>query len=319
MNRFLISLVILAAPASHVHAFGGEVGNGGDVISCAQTGVVKKQLYALDYLLASPSKPLATFDVLNRVFETVRVRHPSLSTNLYRFIEELKSQKLTGTNVWSPVHFGLSDIEDEMIVEKLPPTCGVGPAATKQWQQAVVQSQVGSKRYYKYDADLLTELEAAPLQYSMLLVHEWLWQFADNALQVRLANQFLHEQGTSQLSAFEFTKFLTDIGLLLPVVPATAGYLIKTEVNRGGQLRDRKFDRERPGLYQPVFLRITNHSSLEYEVRMDIGNGRIDLMPETLKAGSVIERQITVPTVIFLYDRKGGWPAVQYLEISAAP
>lgn len=319
MIGFFVAFILLMTPSAQVFAFGGEVGNGGDVINCPAKSSGARQLYALDYLLAPPAAPVAKLDILNQVFETIRVRHPSLSSNLYTYIAELKNEKLTGTNVWSPVHFGLTDIDDEMVVQKLPPTCGQGTGSRKQWQQAVVQTAVGAKRYYKYDSELLSELESQPLQYSMLLMHEWLWQFADNALQVRLANQFLHEQSTASMSAFEFTKFFIDIGLHLPVIPATSGYLLKTEVNERGQLRDRRIDNVRPGLYQPVFLQITNNGAIEYEVRMDMGKGRIDLMPEILKAASVITRQITVPTVIFLYDRNGGWPAVQYLEISATP
>lgn len=320
MKPFLFSLFLTIAPISNAFAlFGGEVGNGGDVIACPGDAPGAIQLFALDNLLAPPVRPLAAVDPLYRVSEKVRVRHPALSDNLFKFIGEIKNEKLTGTNIWSPVHFGLTDIDDEMISEKLPPQCGVGSGTKKQWLQAVVQTVIGSKRYYKYDAGLLSELEKTPLQYSQLLIHEWLWQYADNALQVRLANQFLHEESTGALSSFEFTKFLEDIGLHIPPIGATSAYLVRTEVNERGQLRDRFLGKEHPGRYQAVYIRIVNRSAITYEVRVDEGNGELDKTPQILAAGQTLDRQIPIPTVVFLYDKNGGWPAVQYVTIEAAP
>lgn len=316
MQTFIAALVTAHFTSVADARVGGEVGNGGDVVSC--TGIDgTAHLFTLDSILAPVQTPAMSLDPVHAIFEVVRLRHPALSLSLYDFVQQIRSENLTGENIWSPVHFGLTDIDDEMVVEKLPAVCGSSSGSAKQWRQAIVQTAVGSKRYYKYDAELLQEIEKSPMQYSQLMIHEWLWRFADNALQVRLANQFLHEAGTATLSAYHFTKFLMDLGLNLPASDPNSGYVIRTEVNERGRLRDHLFDRERPRLYQPIYLEVKNHSSVEFEIHKDVSDGRIDLHPEKLKPGQTLQMQIPMPSGIFLYDRSGGWPAVQSIEIDA--
>ncbi|MBK7891421.1 MAG: hypothetical protein IPJ84_11405 [Bdellovibrionales bacterium] len=199
------SLTILIV--THAQAYiGGEVGNGGDVIRCSSLPNGEAEgLYFLDYLLARPLDPpqglLDENDSIDRIVGLLRSRNPDLAGSLLEFKDWIGQSSLLGPYVWSPVHYGLVDIKDENVVELLPPTCGA------QWQQAVVRSKIGSKIQFKYDIDVFSDLQDSALQFSMLLVHEWLWQFADNAQQVRLANQFLHSRSTANLSAYQLNRF----------------------------------------------------------------------------------------------------------------
>lgn len=109
---------------------------------------------------------------------------------------------------------GLIDIQDEQIRRKLPQNCGL---ATDGNGTAVIQTVVRNKQpqiiRYEYDFETLNELQKRPLQFSFLLVHEWLWDHSGDPQVIRWANQFLHSRRSEKLSPEDFKTSLKNIGI----------------------------------------------------------------------------------------------------------
>ncbi|MBL7689151.1 MAG: hypothetical protein JNJ49_14040 [Bdellovibrionaceae bacterium] len=300
---------------AYTQAFiGGEVGNGGDVIRCSSLPSGESEgLYFLDYLLARPLDPpqglLDENDSIDRIVGFLRSRNPDLAGSLLEFKSWIGQSSLLGPYVWSPVHYGLVDIKDENVVELLPPTCGA------QWQQAVVRSKIGSKIQFKYDIDVFSELQDSALQFSMLLVHEWLWQFADNAQQVRLANQFLHSLSTANLSAYQLNHFFRDLGLRIPSIKHRHATVLQVDISAAGKPVQNTF-RVRSPVEHPILVNYKNLSDRPIEVRHDFADHQVDQNSYVIAPGETYEELIEAPAMLFLYDRTAVAPHVSTVTVT---
>ncbi len=308
-----ISLIIFSS--TFAQAFiGGEVGNGGDVIRCSSLpGGEPEGLYFLDYLLARPLDPpqglVDENDSIDRIVDLLRQRNPDLAGSLFEFKDWIGQSSLLAPYVWSPVHYGLIDIKDESVVELLPPTCSA------QWQQAVVRSKIGNKTQFKYDIDVFSELQDSALQFSMLLVHEWLWQFADNAQQVRLANQFLHSSSTENLSAYQLNRFFRDLGLRIPSIKHQHATVLRIDISAAGKPVQNAFRVHSP-VDHPILARYTNLSDRPIEVRHDFADHRVDQNAYVIAPGETYEELIEAPAMLFLYDRTAVAPHVSTVTVT---
>jgi hypothetical protein len=60
--------------------------------------------------------------------------------------------------------------------------------------QVVVREPRPPLTIYNYDKALLEKLKVSKMQYSFMLVHEWLWDYLDNAPAIRDTNGYLHSE-----------------------------------------------------------------------------------------------------------------------------
>jgi Leucine-rich repeat (LRR) protein len=188
---------------------GGEVGNGGDSVYCSVGGDNNLVGYfSLDYLLTYRVSNNNS-DVIDRTWEESRARisrllaakHSALGRSFDRFVSLLYNTDPLKSNLWNEASFGLEDISDERMLRKLPPNCvRRNDRGTPEVLQAVVRVAHDESTVYEYDYDILENLQSnAGLQYSFLIVHEWLWDFTGDVHVIREVNRLLH---SSQLEGF---------------------------------------------------------------------------------------------------------------------
>lgn len=201
MKRLLL-ISVFSLQASMAAFAGGRDGGGGDTVICQPS----KQndfngIYALDYVV--------TFNKLNRNSDIVEVKSweesierikgflgkyaPSRLANFENFIKyENNSTDYSAPMVWMPGPSTLIDIQDEKLTRLIPDNCK-SSKGEKGIFQTVIRSVSNRKQIqYEVDADLILELKKSPLQYSFLMVHEWLRNFNEDSAVIRNINRYLH-------------------------------------------------------------------------------------------------------------------------------
>lgn len=218
---FLVSLSAFAAPR-----LGGTVGNGGDIIQCRpEPGARFVGYYVLDYLLAATATAACDQDLTQgSPLNSIGAKLSSISSKLGKEFEFyrrdmdaqlFKSADFTRSQVWVPQRLGLSSLGDEFLFQKLPSNC-YQPGAPDQLQviQAVIREERPDSTIYRYDELQVKELQRqSPFQFSMLAVHEWLWNYAGTANIVRDANNYLHSQEFQNDTAITALTKLKNMGV----------------------------------------------------------------------------------------------------------
>ncbi len=202
---------IFASLCSSLYA--GKESHGGDLVLCAKSSENSYEgLYSLDYLVGSlqlsQSYPLdeakIQHDVLERITQSLERIFP-LNTAMgltnqpilesWRQYQDLLTNNadFTKARIWLPSSYGLVDISDEALITILPPNClkdakNQSPHAI----QAVIRQKPGEAIVYNYSDQLLKTLKERPLQYSFLLVHEWLWDYVQDIRLLRIVNWLIH-------------------------------------------------------------------------------------------------------------------------------
>jgi hypothetical protein len=224
--KYLNGITFAYLLVAHVALAGGEVENGGDSVFCDVSG--DNQLvgyFSLDYLLTYRSRN-DNADVIDRSWEESRDRisrqlHaklPALGRSFDQFVALLFSTDSLKERIWHEASFGLEDISDERILRKLPPNCYKKNAAgIPEVIQSVIRVRRPEAVIYEFDPDILADLEQnSPLQFSFLVVHEWLWDFTGDVQVIRDVNRLLH---SSQLEAFanpeELVEAIANLGISL--------------------------------------------------------------------------------------------------------
>lgn len=206
---------------------GSDMGNGGDFIQCRHSESNELNgLYSLDYILTYRSdKPLRSpksyENSLDKVEELLLDNVPTMAKQFSEFKNTVFSEDESGMRVWRPVEFGLIDLTDEDIpsVNAIPENCKQGNKVSL--IQAAIRlnprkSTVVGKIFYHYMPEAIEMAKQRPLQLSMLLVHEWLWDVSGNVEVNRRVNRFLHSEEILSMSVDEVRKRLMDLGLTIP-------------------------------------------------------------------------------------------------------
>jgi hypothetical protein len=195
---------------------GGEVGNGGDTVSCTDGD------YALDFLMTEGDGqepvPAASWDASRaRLSALLHAKYPDLGTLFDDFAASFPvapdpdpARRYLRPRIWEAAPYGLVNLQDQRITRKLPATC-LPPALGV--IQTVIREKPGHSTLYQYDPQILRALP--PLQLSFLAVHEWLWDFTSDVELIRRVNRLLHSPALESLSAAELRASLANIGFSL--------------------------------------------------------------------------------------------------------
>jgi hypothetical protein len=208
--------------------WGIDVGNGGDVLRCTSHPVLRG-LYVLDYLVHPDGAGVGGELVAVRSWPESRQRLagilrrlPHLGHSFARFAELVLSDDPRYERLWIPSRTALRDLPTEELRNLPPAGCYQERDGHISFLQAVVREASGPAVRYYYDQSLLAELETAAtthperaLQYSMLLVHEWLWDFfaRGQSEELRLVNRFLHSAAADRYGADELWDALHHLGM----------------------------------------------------------------------------------------------------------
>jgi len=196
---------------------GTLIGNGGDAVSCTPSPHSPFEgLYVLDYLLEYRSQgqranlaPVNSWELSRqRIVAELSRLAPALGNSFDEFSQyALKPQPHRGRR-WQKHPLTHIDIRDEEILRLLPPNCySVSTDKRPSLHQAVVRSYLSPLVVYHFDPEVISILQSErPLQFSFLMVHEWLWDFTENVSALRKLNWLLH---SSQLNEFD-PKDLSD-------------------------------------------------------------------------------------------------------------
>lgn len=72
-----------------------------------------------------------------------------------------------------------------------------------------VEKSKNKKIEYRYDPVVMANIKSyMPLQFSMLMVHEWLWDHSKNGIKNRAANRFLHSREIDSMTRDEIIERL---------------------------------------------------------------------------------------------------------------
>lgn len=236
---FLLSSIFFATPKVSSGRTGGYVGNGGDVILCQPSAENPLNgTYSLDYVLTLSSAETDHDNVAvtsweesaNRISSLLQEKAPSLRPYFEEFRQAVLNQDDTTLSyIWNPSPFGLLDIQDELLSGLPPSNCYTQTQDLPSLQQrkpAIFQTVIrefktfsGSRgqtvfRYHPESIELLKSQR--PLQFSYLMVHEWLWGFGPNVERNRRINHFLHSKQIEQMTPDEVGLSLRKMGLALP-------------------------------------------------------------------------------------------------------
>lgn len=214
-----------------------EVGSGGDSVLCTKSDEsAYLGHYALDYLLTLRGEDddlvavRSWEDSRDRLLAALHSKLPDLARLFEGYLADLDNHDdYLRPHLWEQAPYGLVYIDDQSIVRKLPPNCyETGAEGRIRILQTVIRVKKPRLILYDYDPSIFRSLrQSAPLQFSFLLVHEWLWDFTDDVAVVRRVNRFLHSRALDRLSAKELRQSLENMGLPLSH-PATVSYCART-------------------------------------------------------------------------------------------
>ena len=207
---------------------GGDIiGNGGDSVYCEESSKNDFQgYYSLDYLLTyktvNDNKDIVQFynwhDSIARIEKILFEKHPDLHFSFSQFIKHLDNFFDPSLDkVWNEASFGLVDIKDERVIKKIPANCYKSFSEGKiQIIQSVIRIQRPDQVVYEFDPAVYKEFsELAPLQFSFLLVHEWLWDLTKDVRLIRDVNRLLHSERVDSYNAEQLQNTIEKMGLLL--------------------------------------------------------------------------------------------------------
>ena len=201
---------------------GSTVGNGGDVIYC-QSRAGKGQFegyYALDYLLTYVKSNNNSDIVEIRSWEESRDRILSQLQEKAPLLAEQFEKFLTGMNnvvdysadiIWQEASFGLLDLKDEQIMRALPTNCyHENHPQLIQMIRRVQQSD--SFTIFEYNPELYNLFKyVRPLQFSMMMLHEFAWSFTADVNNVRQFVRMVHSKQLEKYDTESFDRVLNNL------------------------------------------------------------------------------------------------------------
>ena len=221
-----ITLIILFLIARSVAHGGQDAGNGGNLIVCVPSQANQFQgNYSLDFLLTAETQEpvqVSTIDgSLDRIATLLKAKVPELYRSFRAFRDDLFNTSYSKLHVWEKAPFGLTRLDDQNIIVRLPPNCVKGDEP--HLVQAIVRLNPdfsGSEtQIFKYMPMAIDSIKDRPLQLSFLLIHEWLWELSKNVDRNRRINAYFHSVAFDQHTAVEVLSELRGMGLRLEGTP----------------------------------------------------------------------------------------------------
>jgi hypothetical protein len=222
---------------------GTTIDGGGDTIICSRDLTLKRNLesrgrhyfegeFALDYFLTFNAQDESHYigepswdheKYLDTVAVSLSEKSESLGRLMQNFVAHIAQEDESKPYVWQATSLSLSDLADEAIDQTMPKNCrrliDSGPEqAVPDLRQAIRRKQLEwdpNKRFFLYDAQRVQGLKEKPLQYSFLMVHEFLWDVSDSAWAKRTFNKLLHSKRFATMSRQDFATTLESFGLML--------------------------------------------------------------------------------------------------------
>jgi len=223
MKSHSLTLIFSLFISLSASAGGVGIGNGGDSAYCELSNLQPLDgYYSLDFLMTldgdglSDAVPVQSWqESQNRIRQILAAKYPAMLESFDKFLKDASNRNdWTKSRIWLPAPHGLIDISDEQLRRTLPENCGRSSSADKVTLiQTVVRGQRPEMITYEFDSKVMSELKQKPLQYSFLMVHEWLWDHTNDPQTIRWVNQFLHSAYTENLPAQQFQHSLKSIGI----------------------------------------------------------------------------------------------------------
>src|SRR3989338_6556420 len=217
-----LSLLLFITSSTYSYAGGNESAHGGDLIYCQKSDDNPLEgYYTLDYVLtfrkSNNNDDLVSVNYWevsrNRIQTILNQKLPDLARSFAEYTSLLKNlDDYTQNRIWREAAFGLYDISDENIKRKVPQNCYENDQI--RLTQVVVRTKINEFTSYDFDYDRLHDLETnRPLQFSFLMVHEWLRDYLNDAEQVRTITRFIHSNQLEEQSKEKIIQFLRRNGV----------------------------------------------------------------------------------------------------------
>ncbi|MCX6125095.1 MAG: hypothetical protein NTV34_10175 [Proteobacteria bacterium] len=226
MTRHLyLSTILLIANCAPTSLFADTRNNGGDVVVCRDSATSKFHgSYLLDYIVGAANSPGGESELIDDSSEVstfFTINFPELGAELSQFIADAENQIGQAPNwsaryIWREARLGLNDLKDEVLVMPLPENCyeSNGPDRFARLYQVVVRQEMPDARsvVMNYSPDIYSKIADNGMQRSFLLIHEWLWNHADNADVVRNINWYLHSKKIQTQTRSDIAYTLANMG-----------------------------------------------------------------------------------------------------------
>ena len=200
--------------------FAGDAGNGGDVVKCEDSSG-KEKLFFLDSAFSKYERPdnklvfNSTEEFIKEFTGKLARTFPYLSKEFEEFykIFKTKGDIKKGWRRGIPI-----DIKDENLFTKFPPNCKAETAEQAvirhveyRYTKEVSEDQISGVQYF-YNESIINQLSKHNDELSWALVHEWLWDHLNNALKIRLINEYFHSEKFFQASEDQIYDTLNNFG-----------------------------------------------------------------------------------------------------------
>ena len=122
-------------------------------------------------------------------------KYPDLGRGFSDFLAALENHDdYLQSRIWLEAGSGTVTITDQKIINRLPKNCSKADGAGGiDVIQTVIRQRRPNITVYQYDSGILGQLRKnAPLQYSFLMLHEWLWDLTSDVQVLREADRFRH-------------------------------------------------------------------------------------------------------------------------------
>ncbi len=220
----LLAGALLTTPSKSVA--GDTKGNGGDSIHCAQSSENSFiGVYNLDFLVTY-NKSNENADVVPvsswresslRIAAELEKKAPLLALSFREFLKhEDNFSDYSQKRIWEGASFGLVDLKDEALQSQVPKNCGVDESAQQNSGLKLIQTvnrvQHHEKIIYLFDGNIFARQKTErPLQFSFLMVHEWLRDITNNPFEIRRINRWLHSRSLSDSNSEELKHMFESI------------------------------------------------------------------------------------------------------------
>ncbi|MAX67400.1 MAG: hypothetical protein CME66_10735 [Halobacteriovoraceae bacterium] len=194
IKAMILSLFILSSSTYARGDFGA--GNGGDTVECSSNAEFQGE-YFLDYLVARMENPKEYYiDSFDRLIEKLEKKIPELALKVKELKEDYDHPDMKKANIWKNIT--PREIADENLLVYLPDGCDLEPT------QLVIRRKVNKSTTYFFTDR--SRMDAFKPQYSWIFLHEVLWSIYDNAFEIRVVNEFIHNLDNYDLSSMEFIQ-----------------------------------------------------------------------------------------------------------------
>lgn len=214
----------------------GKESHAGDLVYCTRSSENDFEgYYSLDYVVGriQLAKPypidekiagIGDLEKISQVLNTLLPPNSSLATQNEAVISSWKEFLETKSNqedfskkrIWLPSTYGLTNIDGVSLKTVVPPNCLKDTENQKPHViRAVNRENSKDSIIYSFSEKVLDVLkEERPLQYSFLMVHEWLWDYFEDARLLQITNWILHSAITQPAKADSMIKQFVALGWL---------------------------------------------------------------------------------------------------------